>query len=69
MKRYVIAKEYRRSSGGFSYGVFDDVEKKFVEGGFFTKAAALDSARDWNDLHERMAAHVAEVAKSAGGKS
>jgi len=48
VNRYVFAKQHRRASGSYAWGVFDDVEKKFVEGGFFTKEAARTAAATWN---------------------
>lgn len=42
--RYLIAKDYVSVSGRQVWGVFDDVEKKIIESGFFSKAAARDAA-------------------------
>lgn len=47
--RYVFAKQYRRAGGGWSWGVFDNDAKQFVEGGFFSKGAAREAAIDWNN--------------------
>ena len=49
--RYCIAKQYRRAGGEFAWGVFDNETKTFVEGGFFAKAAARQSAEQWNKEH------------------
>jgi len=48
MTRYMIAKDYKSSNGRQVWGVFDDVTKKIVESGFFTKQAAKDCAAQWN---------------------
>lgn len=48
MERYCFAKQYRRSNGGYAWGVFDNETKTFVEGGFFSKAAAREAAARWN---------------------
>lgn len=47
--RYVFAKQHRRAGGGWSWGVFDNETKQFVEGGFFSKAAARFAAVGWNE--------------------
>lgn len=45
--RYLIAKQHKRGSRQV-WGVFDNVNKGFVEGGFFAKAAARYAAEQWN---------------------
>ncbi len=46
--RFCVAKDFVRASGHQSWGVFDDIEKKFVEGGFFKKLAAQSWAAKLN---------------------
>jgi hypothetical protein len=46
--RFLFAKDYRRANGQWSWGVYDNVTRKFVEGGFFSKDAARESAARWN---------------------
>lgn len=47
-ERFCIAKDGTRAGGQPSWGVFDDEAKKFVEGGFFSKNAAIEAAATWN---------------------
>lgn len=46
-KRFVIGKDYK-SGGRQSWGVYDNVQRTFVEGGFFSKSAAIEAAIIWN---------------------
>lgn len=39
--RFCLAKDYTRVDGRTSWGVFDTISRKFVEGGFFSKARAI----------------------------
>ena len=48
MNRYLIVKDYKSVSGHQVWGVYDDVSKKIVESGFFSKQAARDSADRYN---------------------
>jgi hypothetical protein len=46
--RYVIAKQHKSNGGRQVWGVFDDVSKTFIEGGFFSKHSARYAALHYN---------------------